>query len=248
MRSDEIVIDPEISAIFKINDKILEEIYQKMLLWGFDESQPLVLQKGTNILLDGHTRLAAARKAGFTEVPVVLREFESREEAAMYTFERQALRRNLTGAEILTAAQMIPERKERDGKGRAAEQLAKRINVGAATIYQAKAILKDGPEELIQAVKNGDMSIKKAYGKIAAAKKKTGPEPDAGIAETDPYCLPPNVRFLKGAVILLVEKHEKPAASLLISHFLKKNERPGFSKLLPDAVRTSLENTSATQV
>ena len=73
----------------------------------------------------------------------------------MYTFERQAVRRNLTGPEILTAARMIKGPKEKDGKGRAAELLAERLGVGVATVYQARAILKEGTEEEIEAVRNG---------------------------------------------------------------------------------------------
>jgi ParB family chromosome partitioning protein len=234
----DIIIDPDISKLFKVNETLLDEITQKMLTFGYDESQPVVLQKGTMILLDGHTRLAAAKAAGLEEISAVDREFEDRESAIMYTFERQALRRNLTGAEILTAAQMlyVNGRKKHDGTGRAAEQLAKRLNKGVATIYKAEAILKSGNEEVIEAVKNGNMSIKKGHAVISGK-----PKQEIEFMVNDASSLPGPVKFLKAAIIHLMEAGQKTAADLLISHFLRKNERDGFYKLLPASIKEELE-------
>jgi len=166
VRVADIVIDPEISAIFRIHDKTLAEIRRRIERFGYDKSQPVVVQKGT--------RLAAAREAGLEEVPAFEREFGDREEMLMYTFERQAVRRNLTGPEILTAARMIKGPKEKDGKGRAAELLAERLGVGVATVYQARAILKEGTEEEIEAVRNGEKSIKAAYGTVRRKREPVG--------------------------------------------------------------------------
>ena len=238
VRISEIVIDPEISQIFKIHDKVLLEIQEKIMKFGYDKSQPVVVWKGQNILVDGHTRLAAAKEAGLDEIPTVEKEFESREAAVLYTFERQVLRRNLTGPEILKAAQMIPDGRNEYGKGRAAEQLAQRIGVSSTTIYQARAVLKEASEEDLQAIQDGDMSIKAAYNKVTAPKKTN--KPDVEFSTTDACGLPENVKFLKGAVILLIEAEQKPAAELLINHYLKKNERNGFCKLLPESIQNGL--------
>ena len=175
VRVADIVIDPEISAIFRIHDKTLAEIRRRIERFGYDKSQPVVVQKGT--------RLAAAREAGLEEVPAFEREFGDREEMLMYTFERQAVRRNLTGPEILTAARMIKGPKEKDGKGRAAELLAERLGVGVATVYQARAILKEGTEEEIEAVRNGEKSIKAAYGTVRRKREPVG-EPTITLKET----------------------------------------------------------------
>jgi len=252
VRIADIVIDPEISKIFQVNEKLVEEIYQKILSFGYDESQPVVLQKGTMTILDGHTRLAAAKKAGLEEIPVVEKEFEDREEAILYTYERQALRRNLTGAEVIMVAQMLiaQGRKKRDNTGRAAEQFAERINVGASLIYHAQAIIKSGNEEVIEAVKNGEMSITEGY-KTRTKTKTSKPEPETKFTVTDARGLPDNVKFLKSAVILLVESDQPSSAELLINHFLKKKERAGFMKLLPDSIRERLgkdENNESLQL
>ena len=54
-------------------------------------------------------------------------------------------------------------------------------------------------------------------------------------------CLPGNVKFLKGAVILLVEAGETKSAALLVNHFLRKQERKEFLKLLPGSAAAVLE-------
>jgi ParB family chromosome partitioning protein len=245
-RIAEIVIDPEISKVFKINDKIFAEILEKMRA-GYDKSQPVVIWKGKNILLDGHTRLAAAKELDLPEIPAVEMEFENREEALLYTFERQAVRRNLSSAEILTAARMIHGRKEKDGKGRAAELMAQRLGVSPATIYQARKIMMEAPKEDLKAVQAGKKSIKSVYNGITKPKKQAGEEPEAEepaveFTATDAHGVPGNIKFLKSAVILLAENQQDDSARLLVNHFLRKNEKNGFYKLLPENIRKTLAN------
>ena len=245
IRIDDIIIDPEISRLYPIDDKILNAVYEKILDVGFDESQPVVLQKGTMILLDGHTRRAAAKKAGLQEIPAYEYEFEDREAAVMYTLERQAFRRNLTGKEILNVAQMfLQNRKKHDGTGRAAEQLAEKFNLGVATIYYAKAIVDHGSEELKEKVRNGEVSLKKAAKSLSPEKQKE--EQKIVFTSNDAQGLPPYAKFLKAAVIHLVEANQSRAAEMLINHFLKKHERDSFSELLPYEIKSLLENEIAT--
>jgi ParB family chromosome partitioning protein len=216
----------------KLNDKIRDEIKTKIEKFGFDKSQPVVLWKGKNIIVDGHTRLEAAKESNLDEIPAVEMEFESFEDAILYTFERQAVRRNLTPADILKAAQMIKGPKAKDGTGRAGDILAKRLGISPATVYAAKKIAREAPEEEITAIQNGEKSIKAVYNQIKTSRK---PEPDFTV--TDARGLPEHVKFLKGAVILLTEAHEATAVKLLINHFLKKHEKPNFYKLLPESCR-----------
>ena len=243
MRISDIIIDPEISQIFKIHTNVRDEILDKIRGTGYDNSQPVVVWKGCNLLVDGHTRLAAASAAGLEEIPVTEMEFECRADALLYTFERQVLRRNLTGAEILKAAQTIPDKKNSNGKGRAAEQIAQRLGVSPSTIYQARAISKNAPDEVKQAVENGDMSIKAAYNKTIAPKEESGQgdNPSTEFHVSDTQGLPEHVKFLKGAVILLVEGGLQLAAKLLVNHYLKKREKEGFLKLLPENINETLK-------
>jgi ParB family chromosome partitioning protein len=241
LKISDIKVDPEISKVFTVQDKILEEIKSKMERFGFDKSQPVVVWKGKNILLDGHTRLAAAKALGLEEIPVAEKPFETAEDAVMYTFERQVLRRNLTGAEIFAAANMIKSdgRKQKNGQGRAAEQLAGKLGVSPATIYAAQRIKREASEEDKQAILDGTASIRAVHRKLTRSGK-----PDVDFTVTDAQGLPEHVRFLKGAVVLLAQAREVEAAKLLINHFLKKNEKTGFYKILPGSCQKEALETA----
>ena len=244
VKIDDIVIDPEIAGLFNISDKIKNGIVEQMKQLGYNKEEPVTLWG--KILVDGRTRYTAAKEAGLKEIPAVERNFESRDDAIMYTLERQALRRNLTSAEILKAARtLFNKKKAANGTGRSADMLAKLLGVHVNTLYRAKAIEREAPEEIKTAVENGEISIKEAYRKRNPNSSSAAQKPEVKFPVSDAQGLPGNVSFLKAAVILLVEKcridgAEIEAAELLINHFLRKNEKRGFYDLLPDAVRAQL--------
>jgi len=234
VRLDEIVIDPEISKIFDIQVKIKDDILKSIMNRGYDPEQPVVLWKDHNILVDGRTRYTASQEAGLEEIFAYEREFASREDAILYAFERQAIRRNLSNKELIKAAQMIPDVRRQKGQGRIAEEIAQALKVSPSTVYQVRKIVKEAPPEDIKALENGDTSVNAVYDKLT---KK--PEKEEFVV-TDAIGLPESVKFLRGAVILLTEKNQLEATTLLINHFLKKHERDGFYKLLPQSVVESL--------
>jgi hypothetical protein len=67
----------------------------------------------------------------------------------------------IPAADILDAAAALGERRKK-GQGRAAETLALRLGVSPATVYQARKLLKHGGPELIEQVRRGELTIKKA--------------------------------------------------------------------------------------
>jgi len=234
VKIDSIVIDPEIAGLFTVSEKNKNEIVESIRKFGFYKEEPVTLWG--KILVDGRTRYTAAKEAGLKEIPAVEREFESREDAILYTYDRQVLRRNLTSAEMLQAAQtLLKKEKAANGEGRIAAPLAKRLGIHVSTLYQAETIARKAPADIIQSVKNGEMSIKKAYNKV-----KQSDKPEVEFIVNDSQRLPENVKFLRSSVTLLVEAGQTNSAVLLINHFLKKNEKSGFYKLLPEAVNVQL--------
>ncbi|MDR1389531.1 MAG: ParB N-terminal domain-containing protein [Treponema sp.] len=238
MRIEDVIIDSEIARIFKMSDETREEIARNIVKKGFDKSQPLVLWKDKNIILDGHTRLAAAKEAGLLEIPVVEKEFEDRGDAILYTFERQVFRRNLTPAEIIQAVQMMDGDRARKGEGKTADHLADRLGVSAAHIYQTKNILKKASDEDIEAVKNGTKSTKEVY--LAVNPPKQTGEDLPSLSGRD--------HILSGAVILLAEAGERRAAILLTEHFYKKSQRDAFIGRLPEKTRQLLNEVQTVPV
>ena len=170
MRISDIKIDPEFSALFSRNERLKIEIVESIKTNGLYADEPIVLWKGHNILADGHTRYEASVEAGLEEVWVSERNFESREDAMLYAFERQAIRRNLSGYEILKIAEMLPKTRGKKGEGRAAERLAELTGVSAQTIYRAQKVNREASPDVVQAVKNGIMSVKEAANATGTAK------------------------------------------------------------------------------
>jgi ParB family chromosome partitioning protein len=252
---DELIIDPEFSGLFPINESVKNEIVRKMKESGYDENEPVCVWKGKNIIVDGHTRHASSKEAGLKEIPGTEKEFKDRDEVLLYMFERQAVRRNLSGAEILLAVKiMIKDGKNKNGKGRAAEQVAKRLGFGLSTVYHAKALNKaaetadegdEVPAAILNDVKTGKKSVNKGYSDLI--EHQNGQKPaENEFYITNAHGLPKNVEFLKSAVILLAEtklhiNSPQGFATLLVNHFLKKNERDAFYKLLPETVQKELD-------
>ncbi|GBU28259.1 hypothetical protein R84B8_01817 [Treponema sp. R8-4-B8] len=71
---------------------------------------------------------------------------------------------------FLNAVSTLPERKKNDGSGRAAAAVADQFNISVSAVYQARAVLKRGSPELINALRDGDIPVKTAY-KILLNKK-----------------------------------------------------------------------------
>jgi len=71
----------------------------------------------------------------FDEIPGVERKFFNREEAILYTSERQSMGRNLSSSEILKVAQMIL------AKNGGAAEIAKHLGISWAAVYQAVNIV-----------------------------------------------------------------------------------------------------------
>jgi ParB family chromosome partitioning protein len=181
-RVSEIKTDPRLGGMFAIKAEILAAIVKSMRESGYDKSQPIVLWKGKDLVVDGHTRLLAAREAGLGEIPVEEKDFDRIDDAKLYAYKRQAERRNLTASEILAAATELRNKDTRDGSGRSSEILARELGLSPSTVKHAKAVAGEAPPEIIEEVKKNRMSINRAYlltkGKAGAGGGKGGERGD----------------------------------------------------------------------
>jgi ParB-like chromosome segregation protein Spo0J len=175
MRTDAIETDLALENIFVVKAETLEAIVASMRESGYDYAEPIVVWKGKNIVVDGHTRLKAAIAAGIVEIPAEEKEFASLEAAKEYTKKRQINRRNLNQSEIYEAAAQLQNKEGRDGTGRAAEILAKELGISATTVSHARAVAASAPTEVIEQVKQNKMSINRAFN--LARKKSTQKKP-----------------------------------------------------------------------
>lgn len=188
------------NELFAIDENILNAISENIRLKGFDESQPIVLWEGKDIVIDGHTRLAAAKKAELEQVHTCTKPFADEAAALAYAIHNQRNRRNLTQAEIIRCIEKVDQRLSHGGDRRSEEaqktkashdalkktasKTAAIVGVSQATVERARTALSD--PEVGQAVKAGNLSINqgaqtvKAKRKTATEKKKDPhPESDA---------------------------------------------------------------------
>ena len=99
MTTEQIATRSPFKDLFSINLATLKAIESDMKQYGYDESAPIVLWREGNVVIDGHTRLQAARNIGLKEVNVCLGDFDE-QTALEYAIHNQRDRRNLTDAEI----------------------------------------------------------------------------------------------------------------------------------------------------
>jgi type IV secretion system protein VirB4 len=73
---------------------------------------------------------------------------------------------NLKITQFLEAVASLPERKKKDGSGRAASSVAGLFNVSLSTVYQTKKILKYGSPDLVDSLRRGNLPVKTAYKRL----------------------------------------------------------------------------------
>ena len=167
--------------LFPIRENILNEIVNDMKKNGFDHAHPIVLWQGHKFtVLDGHTRLEAAKLTNIFEVPVEEKCFLSEAEALAYAIRCQSNRRNLTDQEILQCISELDKRKTKAEAGatkwkkltpyaacpgKTSKITAKTLGISSRKVECARTVLDKAPDEIKEAVKSGKMSINKAYNK-----------------------------------------------------------------------------------
>ena len=94
------------------------------------------------------------------ESGIAIRQEESLPEEKAVTPTEQTGSKN---AELLDAISSLPEHKNNDGSGRAAAAVAGKFGVSISTVYQARTVLKHGSQELVDALRRGDIPVRTAY-------------------------------------------------------------------------------------
>lgn len=88
--------------------------------------------------------------------------------------ERMLKLSNLKQFQELEEQNDLPARSdltEREKSGKALEKAAKSVGVGYGTVYKTKQILDKAPEEVIEKVRKGEVSIDRAYQKLQRAER-----------------------------------------------------------------------------
>ena len=169
---DTINLKDEFKNLFPLNGNMVDTITENILSDTYDKSQPIHVWKEGMVLVDGHHRLAAAKKAGLKEIPVFYHYFKDLEEALAYAIKLQTDRRNLSDAELLKILQTLDQLKQvgrialdsdKKSPGKSAEITAQKIGVSRSKVEKARTVQNKASEEIKKAVEDGEMSINAAY-------------------------------------------------------------------------------------
>ena len=147
-----------------------------LVLWG-------------DILVDGHNRYEICSKHGIA-FNTVQKDFGSRDDAILWMMQNQLSRRNLNDFQRIEIAHKCEDAvkakaKERQEStqfggagnisltgGQARDELGKMAGVSGKTYEHAVKVLKEAPQDIVDATRRGDMSINQAYKAIKLEEKK----------------------------------------------------------------------------
>ena len=83
--------------LFQVRPTDLANVEADMKANGYDSAHPIIIWAGHNMtVIDGHTRLTAAKKLMFPQIPAIIKTFKDEAEALEYAIKTQRNRRNLT--------------------------------------------------------------------------------------------------------------------------------------------------------
>ena len=184
MNLDKLSFDEEFKGMFTQEEEKVNRIAENMKANGFDVSQPIIITPDGKIL-DGNSRFLACKIAGITEVPVIIKEFQSKDEALDYEYHLQFDRRNMSDAEIYSAYQRIVAKRNPDGtKAKTDVEIAAELNISPRQIGKIKEVERKASPEVLESFKNGEISLNKAYNQMKEETKIPEPVTDETVVES----------------------------------------------------------------
>ena len=180
---DKLHFDEDYKAVFKQEEDKVQRIAEDMKANGFDKSQPIIIDENYAIL-DGNSRFMACQIAGITKVPVIIKKFESRKDALLYELGLQMNRRNIADDSVLIDTyHTVAAMKDEDGNKLFTDvEIAEKLGVSPRQISKAKEVDLKANDELKDALKNGEISLNKAYNSMKE-EMKAKEEPEATSEE-----------------------------------------------------------------
>ena len=165
--------DRDFKNVFQQENDKVAEIANDMRVNGFDKSRPIIVPEAY-IIVDGHSRFMAAKKAGIEKVPVIIKKFDSRDETQL----SMSIRCSSTHGEYFAAFLKLDEirRSNPNEQGSSDEAIGRQLNKSARQVCKMREIAKKADAALLEKIQNGSVSINKAHEmiKAAEAKRKTG--------------------------------------------------------------------------
>ena len=172
------------SSLFPINPSLVDTIAASIKEGGYDPGQPIAVWHG--LVVDGHTRLKAAKRSGLGLIPCMYFPFEDEDEALRYALSRQRDRRNLTDADLVRLVGELDKRRMSRGGGdhrsnapsgvndhetiepspepaRSSSKTAKILGISERKVERIRTVLDRADDDVKAAVLTGEKSVNAAY-------------------------------------------------------------------------------------
>lgn len=169
---DKINVDKEFESIFLQKEADVQKLKDSMAKNGFDPNFPVILAKGVpevddKTIVEGHSRLKAARQLNITRIPYVEKQFSSREEIISFIYRIQVARRNLTEQEQLLYIQKMTAMKNENGKQvKTDQQIADDLDISRRQVSKLKEVQKKSDSATLESFMAGQISLNAAYNKM----------------------------------------------------------------------------------
>lgn len=157
--------------LYTIDEDLLSRIAEDMRANKFDASQPVHIWTASDdgrtehfYLIDGYTRLRAARLVGLPTVPYFEHRFASFEEAHRYALHLQVDRRNLSGADLLrNIEELMGSEYIRTLHGNRNAAIGEMLGVSEKTVERANFVGKNATEEQLADIGAGKATVNSTY-------------------------------------------------------------------------------------
>lgn len=173
---------PELEKVFNMDSDVKNRIKEDMKINGFSKAKPIHVfwWKEQWVLCDGHTRFIAAKELNLSSIWVQIHEFNSINEAVLYSMKEQFNRRNCQDSELLKTYELLRQQ-EIDGHKLTAAEMSERLQKSKRHIFKLQKVFSKSTKEQLNAIRNGDASINQIYNEI---KKQENLEAEKQVEET----------------------------------------------------------------
>lgn len=174
--------------LFPIDENLLDRIAEKMQI-EYDGSQPIHIWKDIEddithyYLIDGYTRVAAAKKIGLESIPYYEHTFSSFDEAYEYVLGLQVNRRNLDSSDLLiNVSKLYGTDFIQNAKGKKSKAIAEHLGVSPRTVEKTKYVLDNASEETLDKINANQLTINQSYNQL---KEKNSKEKEVNLEQDE---------------------------------------------------------------
>ena len=164
---EEITLLPELKNAFKMDIDVKNRIKADMAANGFSKAHPIhiFMYDKKWVLCDGHTRYTAAKELELKTIWAQVHQFDSINQALLYSMKEQFNRRNIEDAELFKQFEILRQ-EEIEGRKLTANEMSDRLKKSRRHIFKLQEVFEKSSKEQINAIRDGKASINQVYNEI----------------------------------------------------------------------------------